>query len=210
MARPRLILSSIHAYHVRARSNNREWFYLPKTECWTIFSHYIQKTIELYQIQVHVFVLMDNHFHMIVSTPMANLDTAMQYLMRETSKAIGRASGRINRIYGGRYQRSVLETDNYFRNAYKYITRNPVAANLCEKVEDYPYSSLQWTIGRTPSLFTTTALYSSLIPSRVDELLDWLNQSYHPLQSELIRRGLRRQRFGWSSTSRFREWVGRM
>ncbi len=214
MARPKLILSSSSPYHVRARVNNQEWFYISKSDCWTLFAEYIQKTIDHYKILVHVFVLMDNHFHMILSTPNKNLGLAMQYLMRETSKAIGHAANRINRIYGGRYQRTVLESEHYFRNAYKYILRNPIAANLCERVEQYPYSTLQWDLNYSSPLFETSRIgekvFQSLLPNNDEYLLKWLNTSYHPKQAEIIRKGLRRQRCKWSTHTSNKRWISEM
>src|SRR5687767_14154985 len=103
MARKCVILQNEHPYHVRARSNNREWFYLPLEHCWSIYSRYIKETSQKYGFATHNFVLMKNHFHWNVSTPSCNLSEGMQYFMSRTSIAIARSAGRINRIYGSRY-----------------------------------------------------------------------------------------------------------
>ncbi len=210
MPRPKLIRSSTLPYHVRSRSNNREWFYIPKEQLWRVFAHVLEKTCEKYSLRVHLFVLLDNHFHMIVSTPKANLGDCMRYLNREVSKSVGTISGRTNRIFGCRYQRSLLDSERYLRNAVKYVCRNPVSAGLSTRVDNYEFSTLPWTLGRRKKLFSLSEEPKWILGEIVSDpkkSLEWLNTDYHPMQKELIRLGLRRQTCRWSSNSRFRNWV---
>ncbi len=102
-----------------------------------------------FNLRVHAFVLMNNHFHLIVRTPDGNLSDAMRYFMRETSREITFVSGRINQTYGSRFHRSLLHSPLYYLHAYKYLYRNPVEAGLCELVEEYKFSSLQGLLGET-------------------------------------------------------------
>jgi REP element-mobilizing transposase RayT len=70
-----------------------------------------------YKAEIHAFVLMSNHFHLVVSFPENNMSEAMNYFMRETSRMISRDAGRINQTYGSRYFRSIIEkgaTENLF------------------------------------------------------------------------------------------------
>lgn len=213
MPRPKLIRTTAWPYHLRSRANNKEWFYVPTQQLWQVFGDVIGKTVESYGLAVHLFVLMSNHFHMIASTPNANLGEAMQYLIREVSKEVGRLSGRINRVFGARYQRSVIDSELYMRNAFKYVCRNPIAAGLSDTVESYPYSTLPWLIGKGEPIFPIASepswIFGQLF-THTASTLEWLNSSYHPEQAELVRRGLRRQRCRWSSNSRFRSWVDKM
>jgi putative transposase len=162
-----------------------------------------------YHAHVHAFVLMDNHFHLILSTPEGNLDRIMQYFMRETSKRIGRETGRINRVFGARYQRSVLDSEDYFLNALKYVFRNPVAAGLCNRVEDYPYSTLPWTLNRKVAGFALSEepeFLFRLVP-RGQQLLSWLNKSFSAEQADVVRKGLRRGVCRWTKEDSLAEVV---
>src|SRR5581483_5588273 len=103
MARKNLYRSSVHPYHVTARSNNGEWFYIPTLEAWNIFVECAFAISVAYGAKIHAFVLMSNHFHLLVSTPDSNLDDVMQYFLREAGKLINLKAKRINHIFGGRY-----------------------------------------------------------------------------------------------------------
>lgn len=191
---------------MRARSNNKEAFPLPLDEVWEIFIDLLGMVSEKYHAHIHSFVLMRNHYHLILSTPQLNLDAIMQYLNREASKQIGLKSGRINRIFGGRYQRSLIEEDSYFLNAYKYVFRNPVKAGVCGYVEDYRFSTLPIQLGKEKWPFPLSfepEFFFELLPVEKQQLLNWLNVPYSAEQNALIRKGLRRKVFRWNAeTSR--------
>ena len=85
---------------------------------------------------------MKNHFHALIYTPKANIDAAMMYIMRQSSLRIGACTNRINKIYGGRYRYTVVTNEKLHATMYKYVFRNPVKAGICERVEEYPYSTL--------------------------------------------------------------------
>ena len=146
---------------------------------------------------------------MICMTPEADLGQCMRYFSREVSKAIGLVSGRINRIFGGRYQRSLLETDRYFLNAYKYVCRNPVDAGICSHPEQYPFSSLQWEIaGAAPIPFRLNCEWIfSLVPRDQQALIGWLNQPYQEKEREVIRLALRKKKFAWPQAAQYKKTV---
>ena len=128
-----------------------------------------------FQVQIHSFVLMSNHFHFIASFPEANLSQAMQYFMQQTSRHISASAGHINQIYGNRVFRSELSSHRHFENVYKYVYRNPVEAGLSLNVEDYEYSTLHGLIGsshlRVP-VIEDTILFEEKFSL---ENLKWLN-----------------------------------
>lgn len=126
-------------YHITARCINRDWFSIDMPAVWEIMTRQLYFTNFAFNLRIHSFVLMSNHFHMIVRSPEANLSVAMSYFMRETSREITRRSHRINQTYGSRFHRSLI--------AYKYVFRNPVEAGLCNRVEDYEFSSLKGVLG---------------------------------------------------------------
>jgi putative transposase len=137
-----------YPYNVGAKSINGDWFTLPMEEVWEIMSEQLHFIHHAFQVRIHAFVLMSNHFHLIVTTPKSNLSEAMCWFMRETSRTLTRAGNRINQTYGGRHFRSVMKSHNYYLNAYKYLYFNPVHAGMVRSVLDYPYSTLHNLLGR--------------------------------------------------------------
>jgi REP element-mobilizing transposase RayT len=194
MPRKKFFPTDSFPYHVTARSHNREWFDLPLIDVWDIFSRYLYFITLAYGVRVHSFVLMSNHFHMLITTPNANLDQAMNYLMREVSKAIGRESGKINQVFGGPYHWSVIKNRVYYEFAYKYVYRNPVEASLVRRVENYPYSTLRGILGLDPLPFP--AFDNMNLIAHPARCLSWLNSPYPHLDLlDDIRQGLRQREF---------------
>ncbi|MNJ92687.1 hypothetical protein D3C87_103610 [compost metagenome] len=134
-------------YHITARCINRDWFAIELNEVWDVMTKHLLFISLAYEIRIHAFVLMNNHFHLIATSPLGNLSEAMWHFMRESGLDLRKISGRINQTYGGRFHRSLINSPLYFQHAYKYVYRNPVEAGLCAKVEDYPYSSLRGLLG---------------------------------------------------------------
>ncbi len=188
-------------YHVTNRSNNREWFSLPIEEVWAIFSPILLTAIVRYEVNLMAFVLMDNHFHLIVQTPRANLGRFMNYVTREVSRAIGRRTGRINHVFGGRYKSCLLRDPQSVAHAYKYVYRNPVDAGLSKTCEDYPFSTLNRLLGNHSPFPVADSLVCGmgLIPTNVPARLRWLNEPFPEEQRDMIRRALRRREFAFTT-----------
>lgn len=195
MARKPFICSRTDPYSMSARSHDKRWFPLPIQETWEIMSRYLFYLHYAFDVQIHSFVLMSNHFHLIANFPQGNASTAMQYFMRETSRQISSSAGQINQIYGGRFYRSQITSPHYFMNAYKYIYQNPVAANICTNVENYEYSTLNRLLGGCPLHFPVLEDNILFDSAPIQETLKWLNRQPEPGHREFMRKALRRKVF---------------
>lgn len=198
MTRRLLKLDSVHPYQVTARSNNRDWFDLPMEACWRVFATTLSKTSDRYDLRLHAFLLMSNHFHLLISTPNANLGSAMRYLMTESSRRIARASGRINHVYGGRYKWSLLTRESDVAYAYKYLIRNPVRARMTDRVEQYPFSTFtRLLVEKECELPVCERIDWSFLRCSLEQRIEWLNQPT-PKEEYLIGLALRRHTFAFS------------
>lgn len=196
MPRKHVPISPHFPYHITARCINRDWFSVPLGTVWPIMENYLHFLTKAYETKIHSFVLMPNHFHLLAQSPQSNLSEGMNYFMRETSRQIGRDSGRINQIYGARFHRSLITTEKYFNQVYKYVYRNPVRAEICTQVQDYPYSTLAGLVG----------LRKLHIPLEPDNLLFsgedvnektilWLNRNPDPNLEKEIQLALRKPEY---------------
>jgi REP element-mobilizing transposase RayT len=188
MPRKTVPLSVDFPYHVTARCINREWFRIPMPEVWRLMEDYLFFITQAYGVEVLSFVLMTNHFHLLVRAPQGNLSEAMNYFMRETSRRIGEMAGRINQTYGSRFHRTLVSDPYYYQSVYKYVYRNPVEAGLCWRAEDYPYSTLHGLIGRTKLNFDIA--YDSTLFFSYEETLRWVNEAQKPDELIAIKSGL--------------------
>ncbi len=146
MGRINLIRASHLPYHVTARTNNKEWFEIPLSDVWNLAQESLKEAEQIHHIELISFVLMGNHYHMIIITPNGNLDLFMYEFNKRLSLKIRNQSGRINRIFGGRYKWCLIQSQNYFFNCYRYVYQNPIRAGIVERCEDYPFSTLRSVI----------------------------------------------------------------
>lgn len=188
MTRPLLIRTHLFPYHITTRTNNKEWFEIPLSEVWKMSMHAIKHANEIYPVEVISFVLMQNHYHLIVKTPQSNLDKFMYELNKRLSLLIRTRTKRINSVFGGRYKWSLIRSQTYLYNCYRYVYQNPVRANIVKRCQDYPYSTLHCLI------------HNKVIPIQLydtfgfkDEYaLHWLNQKINDSEILAIRNGLRK------------------
>lgn len=193
MARARAIQQSEYPYTITGRCINKEWFNLPMDEVWNIFCEELKRTNKELNLQIHAFVLMSNHFHLIASTPNANISQCMLQFMTNTSRRLTARGNRINQTYGGRHFKCILQHQNYFLNAYKYLYRNPVEAGICERVEDYPYSTLQFFIDPQKKCFPIEN--DQFFKDSPTATLEWLNRAPPPEKWNCVRLGLKHTYF---------------
>jgi putative transposase len=194
MSRKLLIRCAKSPYHVTVRSNNREWFDLSKDLIWEILSKQLATAVERYNVKVHALVLMDNHLHMLVTTPDQNLDALMRHLLTKTSLEIGRRAKRINHAFGGRYKWTIIYEKRYFLQAYKYVYRNPIKAGLCQAAENYPWSTLPRVLARLPLSFPIEkAKFTPSFWSDETAHLEYINEDFGEKKEEEVRRALRRR-----------------
>ncbi|MBX2988462.1 MAG: transposase [Bdellovibrionaceae bacterium] len=202
MPRNRNFVHQPGVFHVGSRTNNKEWFEMPLPQVWELSTDLLWFSSRAFGVELQAFVLMSNHYHLLLRTSEANLPAFMCYFSREMSRAINREMGRINHIFGARYFASLVDDWKYHHAVYKYIYRNPVDAGLGKKVELYPYSTLQGLLGF--SRLPVGVVDPLELVERPEETLDWLNFSFHEDQRECIRKGLKGARFEWKTGRRKR------
>lgn len=189
MPRPTLIRSEQHPYHVTARCNNKDFFPIPLREVWEISLQELVTLERNFLIQVHAFVLMGNHFHLLCRTPKANLDLAMHSFQRNVAIKVLSRSKKDNHLWGSRYKWSLIANQSYYYQAYRYILQNPMRANIVDRVEKYPFSTL--------NTFVPFALHDNLglRMGSTKALYEWLNQKLNQEDQRLIQLGLRKSQF---------------
>ncbi len=197
MPRKPIVRSREHFYHLTARSNNREDFYLPKNEVWGIFSTELVRLQLEIELEVAAFVLMDNHFHLLARCREADIDRAMFLLMKRVSQRIRKEACRINHVFGGRYKGCLITDYCYLLNAFKYVVRNPVAAGLVERVQEYPFSIFD---GHRRQSFISLRVVSReyvLGGRQIGDahFFDWLDESYASQEISSIKRGISKSIF---------------
>jgi REP element-mobilizing transposase RayT len=140
MPRKNLIRSSSHPYHVTTRANNKEWFYIPTPDVWHYCQNLLDEGEKRFLVKIDAFVLMNNHYHMLIHTPEANLDKFMHFFNKRLSDKISSSAKRINRIFGSGYRWNLIQNQGYYYTVLRYIYQNPMRAQLVSSIKEYPFT----------------------------------------------------------------------
>ncbi len=84
---------------------------------------------------------MDNHEHLFVETPRANLSAGMQFLNGSYTSYFNLRHRRPGHLFQGRFKSLLVEEVNYFDQISRYVHLNPCGAGLAKLPEDYRWSS---------------------------------------------------------------------
>lgn len=198
MGRLNRILQSEYPYHVTMRTNNKVNFEVDLDLLWEYICDQLLFCSHAFKIEIHNFVLMSNHYHMMIRTPDANLDKFMRHFNRELSREITYKTGCINHKFGGRYHASVIDDLNYYSTAYKYVYRNPMQAGVCSSVQNYKYSSLEFILCKQAYRFPVFDSYFDSINS-YEQNLSWLNTSFSEIEYFNIKSALKSPYFTLSN-----------
>ena len=90
---------------------------------------------------VHVCYGSFNHYHLIIETPIANVNKVMHYLNGSYTGYLNRRRKRSGHLFQGRYKSILVDVDSYLLELSRYVHLNPVKVKMVSRPEDYPYSS---------------------------------------------------------------------
>ena len=148
MSRPLRLAFPGAIYHVTSRGNARADVFLDDDDR-EQFLHLLSSCIERYNWICHAYCLMDNHYHLLIETPEANLQTGMRQLNGVYTQRFNRTHGRVGHVFQGRYKAILVDRDNYLLELCRYVVLNPVRARMIAlaNIGEYGWSSYAATMG---------------------------------------------------------------
>lgn len=127
-------------YHVFSQGDKRENIFHNDEDR----SKFLEKTEEVvnkFRLKIHCYVLMDDHFHLLMETPDANLSRAMHQLNCGYSNWFKSKYQIKGSVFQGRYRAILVEKNGYLLLLSAYLHLNPVRLGIVKKPEDYRWSS---------------------------------------------------------------------
>jgi putative transposase len=112
-------------HHVTARGNERRAIFRDDRDR-AHFRDLLGEAVGLFGWRLHAYVLMDNHFHLLVETPEANLGRGMQWLNVSYSVWFNRRHQRAGHLFQGRYKAILVEPSAWGLALSRYLHLNPV------------------------------------------------------------------------------------
>lgn len=149
-------------YHITSRGNQREQIFWDNKDR-EKFKSILIRTKERYGFLLHSYVLMNNHYHLLIETPYANIKQIMQNINTSYTVYINKRHKRTGHLLQGRYKAFIIDKESYLLELGRYIHQNPVRAGIVTRPEDYKWSSYREYINRSNKeglTDTTDTLYT--------------------------------------------------
>jgi len=140
MARPIRIEYEGAFYHVTARGNERRKIFFSGND-YAKFKDYLGEAKRKFRVVIHAYVLMSNHYHLLLETPEKNLSRVMHHINGSYTTYTNIKRKRSGHLFQGRYKAIVVEKDSYLLELSRYLHLNPVRAKVVTRPEEYPHSS---------------------------------------------------------------------
>jgi putative transposase len=152
-----------HPHHVIQRGNNRQAIFVSAADYQTMLD-LLEENASKFNVAIHAYVLMGNHFHLLATPETANgLPQMMQAVGRRYVRYFNDSQKRTGTLWEGRYRSTLIQTEPYLLACMAYIDLNPVRADMVVQAKDYPWSShAHYVGGRIDKLITPHALFWSL------------------------------------------------
>lgn len=145
MARPLRIEYAGAFYHITSRGNERRNIF-KSVEDREKFLFYLESAVRRYRAVIHVYCLMNNHYHLLLETPSGNLPQIIHHINGAYTTYFNVKHHRSGHLFHGRYKAILVDIDEYAGELSRYIHLNPVRAGIVSAPEDYQWSSYQYYI----------------------------------------------------------------
>ncbi len=93
-----------------------------------------------FALRIDAWCLMTTHFHVIAAAPRPALSAAMHRLNGLYGQRFNLRHERRGHLFENRFSAHVLDSDQHWENACRYVFNNPVDAGLCARAEEWPWS----------------------------------------------------------------------
>jgi len=140
MARPLRIEFKGALYHILSRGNERRNIFSGDDD-YKVFLGVLEEMSERFKVDIFAYVLMSNHYHLLIRTNQGNLSKSMQWVGTTYSRRFNLQHFRSGHLFQGRFKSILVQNDAYLMQLSCYIHRNPLRAGLVNRLADYRWSS---------------------------------------------------------------------
>ena len=134
-------------YHITSRGNEKREIFLAEEDRKKFLS-ILRDYHERFGILVHAYVLLDNHYHLILETPRANLLKVMHGINAGYTGYFNRKYRRAGHLLRGRYRAILVDKDEYLVVLSRYVHLNPVRAGLVRVPRSMPGAATGDILGK--------------------------------------------------------------
>jgi len=159
--------------HIGHRGNDRQDIFSGDGDR-VLFELLMAESFERFGVELHAYVLMSNHVHLLVRFDDDGLSPAMQRLFGCYASAYNQRTQRDGSLFAGRFHSQPVTSDAQLTQVARYIHRNPLAFVPAAALGNYRWSSLGAMCGyRDRPSWLTTGIVAAGLEGRqyLDEVL---------------------------------------
>jgi len=134
MARPLRIQFPDAFYHITCRGIERRKIFIDDKDRYR-FLAYLSDSLEIYQVVLHAYILMTNHFHLLIQTKKANCSEFMRHFNIRYTGWFNWRYNRDGNLYQGRYKAYLIDADSYLLEVSRYLHLNCVRVKKLRKLD---------------------------------------------------------------------------
>jgi len=132
-------MESIGFYHIVNRGVERRTIYMDNDDRMQ-FLEILQESAEVYNFEVYSYVLMDNHYHLLIKISTLNLSMIMRQINSRYSMYFNRKYKRVGPLWQGRFKSWYVYDEAYLESLVKYIEFNPIKANIVKNIGEFNWA----------------------------------------------------------------------
>ncbi len=115
-----------------------------------LFLRVLAGAIRRFHWRLHAYVLMGNHYHLLLETPEPNLSRGMHRINAVYTQRFNKRHERVGHLVQGRFKAILVEKERHLMELVRYVVLNPVRAGLVRKAGDWRWSNYRSTAGLAP------------------------------------------------------------
>lgn len=127
-------------YHIIQRGNNKKPIFKDERHK-NFLLKILSETKEIYDFKIFAYVIMDNHYHFLIRTFNIPISKIMHLINTRYGKYYNYVTDRTGPVFENRYTGILVQDERYLLTLIRYIHNNPVAANMCNSMKEYKWSS---------------------------------------------------------------------
>jgi putative transposase len=149
--------------HVIQRGVNRTACFVDDVDR-TCYVRALRVASERAGCDIHAYVLMSNHVHLLITPRDARSPSRMMHMLgRAYVRYFNDRHGRTGTLWEGRFRSSLVDSERYFLVCSRYVELNPVRAGIVSRPGDYRWSSFRCNAhGERDALVTPHPIYMAL------------------------------------------------
>jgi putative transposase len=182
-----------YVYHVLNRANGRLRLF-KKDEDFLAFEKVLALAHERLPIRILDWVLMSNHWHMVLWPKRdGELTAFLRWLTLTHAQRWKHAHNAVGHghLYQGRFKSFPIQDDGHLLTVLRYVERNPLRAKLVKRAEDWRWGSC---FARQQRGHPLNSLLSDWPVDRPRRWLEFVNEPQTPAEEALVLASIERSR----------------